>query len=289
MLLPGSIAHHRHRCGAGPVVRGRNRAPGKCADTERREVIARNELAFKWFRGSVRAAAARAQFGQATLKCGQLAELRRVIAELLIERVGINVPVFLQSPKHAAIVAAPEAVQVLGILHRQRLEHHRVHQREDGRVGPDTQSQRQHADDGKPRRLPQPAESITKRAAFRYVSGAGSQPARDSQSRLDISNSPANAELRAPRGLGVPPASSPYSARLSSNSSGPGTYIEATKRIQGESGKTGIPRPHYTYHYQTVARRPQGQQEPSNWTDSAAYSKKISPFVIFMLHSRRAR
>src|ERR1022692_912298 len=51
MLLPGSIAHHRHRCGAGPVVRGRNRAPGKCADTERREVVAGNELSFKWLRG----------------------------------------------------------------------------------------------------------------------------------------------------------------------------------------------------------------------------------------------
>src|ERR1039458_8458196 len=86
MLLPGSIAHHRHRCGAGPVVRGRNRAPGKCADTERREVVAGNELSFKWLRGLVRPAAAHAQFGQATLKCGQLAELRRVIAELLVER-----------------------------------------------------------------------------------------------------------------------------------------------------------------------------------------------------------
>src|ERR1017187_2813464 len=51
MLLPGSIAHHRHRCGAGPVVRGRNSAPGKCADTERREVVAGNELSFKWLRG----------------------------------------------------------------------------------------------------------------------------------------------------------------------------------------------------------------------------------------------
>src|ERR1039457_6417864 len=96
---------------------------------------------------------------------------------------------------------------------------------------------------------------------------------------------PANAELRAPRGLGVRPALSPYFARLSSNSFGRVTYIEATKRAQGESAKTGIPRPHYTYQYQTVPRRPQGQQEPSDWTDSAAYSKKISPFVIFMLHS----
>src|ERR1019366_9310749 len=106
--------------------------------------------------------------------------------------------------------------------------------RENRRVGPDAQSQRQHAYNGKPRRLPQPAESITKRAAFRYVSGAGSQPARESQSRLDISNNPANAELRAPRGLGFRPTSSPYSARLSSNSSGPGTYIERSEEHTSE-------------------------------------------------------
>src|ERR1017187_10232346 len=100
MLLPGSIAHHRHRCGAGPVVRGRNRAPGKCADTERREVAAGNGLSFKWIPGLVRPAATHARVRPATLESGQLAELRCVIAELLVERIGINVPVVLQSPEH---------------------------------------------------------------------------------------------------------------------------------------------------------------------------------------------
>src|ERR1039457_1371392 len=39
------------------------------------------------------------------------------------------------------------------------------------------------------------------------LGGAGSQPVRDSQSRLDISTSPANAELRAPHELRVLPTS----------------------------------------------------------------------------------
>jgi hypothetical protein len=162
MLLPGAIAHHRHRRGAGPIVRGRNRASRERADAERREVIARNELSCIGLRGSMRPATACAQLRRASLERGHLAELRRVIAELLIERIGVNVPVVLESPDHAAIVATPEAVQLFGVLDRQGLQHDGVYQGKDGRVGPNAQSQRQHADNGKPRRLPQPAECIAK-------------------------------------------------------------------------------------------------------------------------------
>jgi hypothetical protein len=59
------------------------------------------------------------------------------------------------------------------------------------------------------------------------------------------------------------------------------------KANPAETGYIPVPRNrlHYTYHYRTAARRPQGQQKPSDWTDSAAHSKKISCFVIFLLHS----
>jgi hypothetical protein len=162
VLLPCAIAHHRHRRGAGPVVRGRNRAPREHSDAERREVVARNKFACKWFRRTGRSAPPRAQLRIAALERGHLGELRRVIAELAVKVIGENYPVALQPPNYAAIVAVPQPVKRMGVFHRQRLEHHRVHQREDGRIGADAQRQRQYADYRKSRRVPQPPESITK-------------------------------------------------------------------------------------------------------------------------------
>src|SRR6516165_859236 len=98
---------------------------------------------------------------QSRLEGRHLAELGRVITELLIQGIGVYRPLVLHPSDHAAIIFVPEAIKLLGVGHRQRLEHHGVNQGEDRSVGPDAECERDHTYERKSGRLTQPAPRIS--------------------------------------------------------------------------------------------------------------------------------
>ena len=162
VLLPGAVAHHRSRRGVGLVIVGRDGPAREGADTQRREVVARNELSNVRFGGARSPGAAHVEVLQTLLKGGHLAELGIVIAKLLVERIRVDAPVVLKSAEHAAIAAVAQSVELARFRDRQALEHHSVEQSEDGGVGADAQRQRDHADCREAGRLPHAAQTVAK-------------------------------------------------------------------------------------------------------------------------------
>ena len=67
-----------------------------------------------------------------------------------------------KSAVDAAIVRVADAVELRGVGHRQRAQQDSLHQREDGRVGPDAESQRDHGRQRESRRFAQLSQGITK-------------------------------------------------------------------------------------------------------------------------------
>ena len=134
MLLPGAVAHHGDGRRGGLVIVGSDDASGKGPDAEHGEIISGDEFSLKGLGGTCGAAAANAQARQRRLEGGHIAEFRRVVPELLIKIVRVEIPVILHPVLFATIVRGSDAVELIGTRHRQALEHDRVHEREDGRV-----------------------------------------------------------------------------------------------------------------------------------------------------------
>src|SRR5262250_1947348 len=74
-------------------------------------------------------------------------------------RIENETAVVLCSSHDAAIVVIAEAIELLRICDRQRLQHHRIDEREDRRRCSDAQGQGEHNDHSEAGRLPKPAQS----------------------------------------------------------------------------------------------------------------------------------
>ena len=96
---------------------------------------------------------------------GNLFELRRVVADVPVQSVREKspAPVFLlQSAINAANVVVANPVELRRIGHRQRLQHHRMDQGEDGGIGPNSQRQSQDGGDGEARAFPELSKGMAK-------------------------------------------------------------------------------------------------------------------------------
>ena len=146
--LPGVVRHHHHRCGRGCVVGVSEDAAGRRPRAERGEVAAGDVVAAQRARGIGHALAPHAEAGHAGLHGGDRLEFRRRRLDLLVQRVREHAPAVLRAALHAATGAVADAVEAGRVDHRQRLQHHRVDEAEDGRGAADAQGQRQHGGHG---------------------------------------------------------------------------------------------------------------------------------------------
>ena len=87
MLLPGVIAHHRHGRSACRVVLRGEHATRQGAETEHVKVVPGDELALVGFSRPGGAATPDTQVRQEGRKSGEMTELRRVVAKMLVELV----------------------------------------------------------------------------------------------------------------------------------------------------------------------------------------------------------
>src|SRR6202453_30186 len=132
LLLPGAIAEHGYRRGGNLVVAGRDGASGEGLNTKGTEIVAGDEFAAQGLGKIVALPAAHAELVSGSLKSSQLLELRGPGLESKIERIRIQAPIILGSALYAAVGACANAVEARRIHYRQRLEHHRVNEGEDG-------------------------------------------------------------------------------------------------------------------------------------------------------------
>ncbi|HTS30200.1 MAG TPA: hypothetical protein VMH81_30220 [Bryobacteraceae bacterium] len=151
-----AITHHRCGRSARLVVRQREHAPGEGVYPKHREIVSRN--VFRKVRLYGLACPAHSQQGSRRLKCGQFFETKGVIPELLVKFVRDDGEfVELAEPAiNAAMGLVSQPVQLARIPNRQRLQQHRMNQREDRRGGADAEGQRDGRREGEYGRLAQP-------------------------------------------------------------------------------------------------------------------------------------
>ena len=89
-----------------------SRRPANGRRPKRREVVAGDELVDERL-GGVRSGAPHADLPDAGLERRDVLELRRVLAQVVIKRVGVDREPSLQSAEHAAVVAVAEADDAL--------------------------------------------------------------------------------------------------------------------------------------------------------------------------------
>ena len=158
--LPRVVRQHHHgACGRRIVGCGERAAHGR-VHAERREVGATHVDGAEQL-GRVRhALAAHAHASHAGLKRGELVELRHVCLDALEEREREHAPAILRTALHAAGAPVADAIEARGIHDRERLQHHRMNERED-RGGPaDADRQRQDGRDGERPRRTKRAERV---------------------------------------------------------------------------------------------------------------------------------
>ena len=76
--------------------------------------------------------AAHAELGSSSLEGSHLLELRGRGLESKVERLGVQPPIVLWSAVHAAVGACTNPIEARRIHDRQRFEHHRINEGEDG-------------------------------------------------------------------------------------------------------------------------------------------------------------
>ena len=85
--------------------------------------------------------------------------------DALEQREREHAPAILRAALHAAVVAVADPVEPRRVAHRQRLQHHRMDEREDGRGAADAERQRQDGGGGEDARRRELAERIDQVAA----------------------------------------------------------------------------------------------------------------------------
>ena len=142
--LPDVMAEHDHGLRRRRVVGGVEHAAPERADAKRREVVAGDELGADRPRRRVAILASYAQAHAAGLERRHFFELRHLRLQALEQRERDHPPAILWPALYAAGVAIADAVEACRIADRQRAQHHRVDEREDGRGATDAECQRQH-------------------------------------------------------------------------------------------------------------------------------------------------
>src|SRR5580765_4516956 len=137
------MADHDDGRRRGRVVGGGEDAAAEGADAESREVVAGDVFRPERARGDVYAGPTDAGAEAAGLEGGQLFELGRFGFEAFEERVREHAPAILRSAIDAAVVAVADAVEAVRLGDRERAQHDRVDQREDGGRAADAKRERQ--------------------------------------------------------------------------------------------------------------------------------------------------
>src|SRR5579872_358859 len=173
VFAPGSVTHNRGQRSIRLVVALRQEPAGVSTQSECFKIISRYVLSDVRLSYSGRTGTARVQEIQSSAKRGHLAELWRVVSYLLVKGVGENAEVSLKSIDSAAFIALPHAVQFAWLRHGQAFQHHRVDQREDGGVSPNSEREGEYGDKRETRTLAQLACSeanVLKQTLQRYES-----------------------------------------------------------------------------------------------------------------------
>ena len=165
-LHPGVEAHDRHRRCALLVVGIREQPPAPRGYAQGAEEIAGHILSVRRIGRRFRSRTAYSQRGVAGLERGEILEAWRVGAKEPVGFPGKQTPVVrlvIAALSVSAPVAAagliPDPPQILRLRHRQGLQHHLLHQREDRCRRPNPQRQGQHRRHRKSRRFPQLPQS----------------------------------------------------------------------------------------------------------------------------------
>src|ERR1035441_10387322 len=146
---PQSVAHHYYRRCARQLLLGPETAPHHRVHPQRREVVGRNQLPHQQLR-----VAAPRQIDRQRRVQQHRREDRVVIPVILVVRIGT------QQQARNPRVRGEYRRQVRRIPHRQRAQKDRVEQGENGGVGPDAESQREHGRQREAAILGQPAQAV---------------------------------------------------------------------------------------------------------------------------------
>ena len=160
-VLPGVMAEHHDGSRRRPVVVGREQAAAEWPDPEHREIAAAHVFGPERPGGRIDPLAAHAQPRASGLERRRLLELRRCRLQPLVQRIGDHSPAVLRAAFDAAVVAVADPVEPGRVGDRQRTQHDRVDQREDGRGAADAQRQRQHGGGREDGRQPELAERVS--------------------------------------------------------------------------------------------------------------------------------
>ena len=160
--LPDVVAQHDDRRRRRRVVRGAEHAAAERTDAKRREIVAGHVLGPQRPRRRLRALPSHAEARAAGLKGRDLFELRQLGLQPLEQRKREHPPAILRAALHAAGVAVADAVEARGVADRQRAQHDRVDEREDGRGAANAERERQHRRDGEDARHPELTQRVTK-------------------------------------------------------------------------------------------------------------------------------
>ncbi len=142
--LPGVVAEDGNRSSRAAIIGGREHPPAEGTNAERREVIAGDELRPEWSGGVFATLTPHARARATRLEGRHLFELGGRGLQPLVQREGKHAPAFLRATLDAAVVAVAHAVEPCRVGDRQRAQHNRVDEREDGRRPADAQGQREH-------------------------------------------------------------------------------------------------------------------------------------------------
>ncbi len=145
LAFPDAVAHHRDQRRACLVVGVGHQPAHQRLHAQGAEKVPRHILPVARIHRRLRSCAPHAKRRIAGLQGGKIGELRRMFAEILVRLPGEERKVAIAALHVSAPVAAadlvPDPPQLLRLRHRQRLQHHLVHQRKDGRCRSDSQSQ----------------------------------------------------------------------------------------------------------------------------------------------------
>jgi hypothetical protein len=158
--VPRVVAHDDSGCGGWRIVGGAEHTASERVDAESREVIASDVHGAQRRRRRVDVRSPHADARAAGLKGGHLFEFRRLGLQPLEQGQREHPPAILRAALHAAGVAVADAIEPRWIADRQRLQHHGVHEREDGCRAADAQSERQNRGRGEHARDPELAQCV---------------------------------------------------------------------------------------------------------------------------------
>jgi hypothetical protein len=156
------MAQHDNRRSRRRVIAGGEDAAPECADTERREVVACDVLGAQRPGRRLDVLPPHAHTRATRLKCREFFELRQLRLQALEQREREHPPAILRTALYAARRAVADAIKARRIADRQRAQHHRVQQRENGCRAADAERERQDSGNREDPRDPELSRRVAK-------------------------------------------------------------------------------------------------------------------------------